>query len=49
MIQYTIDKNKVWLELIVKGVPMNSKCVYTGTSKKDCLEWVKEKKKNEKK
>lgn len=45
MMQYTIYKNKVWLELIVKGVPMNSKCVYIGTNKKDCLNWLKENKK----
>jgi len=41
-IVYTIYKNKVWKELLYKGVPMNCKAVYTGTNHKDCERWIKE-------
>lgn len=41
--KYSISGGKVWLDLIYKGVPMNSKAVYVGKNKKDCEEWIKEK------
>lgn len=41
-IQYTIYKNKVWLELLYKGVPMGCRAVYTGINKRDCERWIKE-------
>ena len=40
--RYTIEKNKVWLEVVEKDAVMAFKCVYTGKNKKDCEEWVKE-------
>lgn len=42
IIKYSIYKNKVWGDVYYKGVPMNSKVVYSGTSKKDCERWIKE-------
>jgi hypothetical protein len=45
--RYVIDKHTVWLELVENGVPMACKGVYTGTSKKDCEEWLKSHKKEE--
>lgn len=44
--KYSVSGDKVWLDLIYKGVPMNSKVVYVGKNKKDCEEWIKEKKGN---
>lgn len=44
--KYSISGGKVWLDLIYKGVPMNSKAVYTGKNKKDCEKWIEEKKGN---
>lgn len=42
IVKYTIYKNKVWLEIIYKGVPMSCKSVYECKSRKDCERWVKE-------
>lgn len=50
--KYSILKGKVWVDLIYKGVPMNSKVVYVGASNKDCQRWLDERvggKKNVKK
>lgn len=41
-IVYTIYKNRVWIELLYKNVPMNAKVVYEGKNKKDCQRWIKE-------
>lgn len=41
-IKYSIYKNKVWIEIIYKGVPMNTKAIYYGKNKKDCERWIKE-------
>lgn len=41
--KYSILKGKVWVDVIYKGVPMNSKVVYVGTSNKDCKEWLEAK------
>lgn len=43
MIKYTIYKNKVWVEIIYKGVPMSTRAVFKGKNKKECENWVKEK------
>ena len=40
--KYNINKNKVWKELFYKGVAMNSLCVFTGKTNKECQEWLKE-------
>lgn len=41
--KYSIYNKNVYLELFYKGVAMNYKRVYTGKSKKDCENWIKEK------
>lgn len=41
-IKYTIRKNKVWKELIYKGVALNMKAVFVGENRKECEEWIKE-------
>jgi len=40
--RYVIVKNKVWLEILYKGVPMGTRAVYAGTNKKDCERWIEE-------
>ena len=41
--RYTIEKKKVWLEVVEPkyNIVMAFKCVYTGKNKKDCEEWMK--------
>lgn len=42
--RYTIYKNKVWLDLLYEDTPMNSKCLFVGKNKKECEQWLKERK-----
>lgn len=39
---YTIYKNKVWREVMYKGVSLALRAVFTGKSKKECENWIKE-------
>ena len=40
--EYKIYKNRVWFEVIYKGVPMTTKAIYEGRNRKDCERWMKE-------
>lgn len=41
-LKYTIYKNKVYLEVFYKNTPMNSKLLFVGKNKKECMNFIKE-------